>query len=355
MIFEETKIFKISDSFPTESDMEMLKEAADIIKRGGTVCFPTETVYGLGANALDADAVKEIFIAKGRPQDNPLIIHLDEIENAQNYCFYSENKYIKKLLKYLPGPLTTILKKRENIPDIVTAGLDSVGVRIPENKIAHEFLRLCGVPVAAPSANISGKPSPTKAEHVIEDLFGKVDAIICAGSSDVGLESTIISLVKEPPILLRPGGITYEMLVESLGEVAVSDAVLSEMKPGDKASAPGMKYKHYAPKTPVFLVTGKTAKVIDFLKDKQNSENCAILAFSEDIKSLEDKNIFDIGSSSSADENARSIFSHLRATDSLEGLESVYVHISDDKSGLYLAVFNRLLKASAYHIITIEE
>ncbi|MBE6623846.1 MAG: threonylcarbamoyl-AMP synthase [Ruminococcaceae bacterium] len=355
MIFKETKIFKISDSFPTKEDIEKLKEAADIIKAGGTVCFPTETVYGLGANALDAEAVKEIFVAKGRPQDNPLIIHLDEIENAEKYCLYKENPYINKLIKFFPGPLTAILKKRDVVPCIVTANLDSVGVRIPENPIAHEFLRLCGVPVAAPSANISGKPSPTCADHVIEDLFGKVDAIIYAGNCDVGLESTIVSLVKDPPILLRPGGITYEMLCDALCEVAVSDAVLSEMKPDDKASAPGMKYKHYAPKTPVFLVMGNDKKVIDFLKDKQTGESCAILAFTEDLKYLESKNVFDIGSKSNPDENAKRIFAHLRATDSICGLLNVYVHISDDKSGLRLAVFNRLLKASAYHIITLED
>lgn len=355
MIFEETKLFKISESFPSEEDIAKLKEAADIIKKGGTVCFPTETVYGLGANALDAAAVKDIFTAKGRPQDNPLIIHLDEIDNAEKYCYYSDNEYIDKLKKYLPGPLTTILKKRDNIPEIVTAGLDSVGVRVPQNPIAHEFLRLCEVPVAAPSANISGRPSPTSAQHVIEDLYGKVDAIICAGSSAVGLESTIVTLVKTPPMLLRPGGITYEMLCDALGEVAVSDAVLSEMKPDDKASAPGMKYKHYAPKNPVFLVQGKEDTVLEYLRKKQETEKCAVLAFSEDIQKLIPENVFDIGSRFCAEENARSIFSHLRATDSIENIENVYVHITEDKSGLHLAVFNRLLKASAYHIIDLEE
>lgn len=353
MILEKTEILEISAEFPCKKDMEKLAFASDIIRRGGTVCFPTETVYGLGANALDADAVAEIFKAKGRPQDNPLIIHLDNIDKAEKYCFSSENKYLEKLLCLFPGPITVILKKKENIPGIVTANLESVGVRVPSDSVAHAFLELCDVPVAAPSANISGRPSPTTAAHVITDLYGKVDAIIASGSSSVGLESTIVNLTANPPALLRPGGITYEKLCSMLGTVAISDAVLSEMKPGDIVSAPGMKYKHYAPRTPVFLVSGENENVIQFLKSKQQSERCAVLAFSEDIPFLTKENVFDIGKSDDPAENARRIFAQLRATDTLNGLCSVFVHITDDKSGIRLAVFNRLLKASAYHIINV--
>ena len=357
MILQETQILQISfegENISKES-MEKLAFAAEMIRRGGTVCFPTETVYGLGANALDEKAVADIFKAKGRPQDNPLIIHLDSVDKADKYCYASSNPNLSKLSEFFPGPLTAVLEKRQIIPDIVTANLKSVGVRVPCHPVAKAFLSLCGVPVAAPSANISGRPSPTSARHVIDDLFGKVDIIISAGHSQVGLESTIVSLVKDPPILLRPGGISYEQLCEKLGEVAVSDAVLSEMKPGDTASAPGMKYKHYAPKTPVFLVLGNSNDAIAFLKGKQQSEKCAVLVFSEEMDSLLSRDLFDIGESKNPEQHAHRIFSLLRRTDEIEGLETVYVRIPDSKSGLNLAVFNRLLKASAYHIIDLSE
>lgn len=352
MILEKTEILKISEELVAD-DIKKLSYAADIIRRGGTVCFPTETVYGLGANALDGKAVSDIFAAKGRPQDNPLIIHLDDADKIEQYCHTTDNSYFDKISHLFPAPLTVILDKKDMIPDVVTANLKSVGVRIPQHKIARKFLELCGVPVAAPSANISGKPSPTCAQHVIDDLSGKVDAIICAGNTNVGVESTIISLVTTPPTLLRPGGITYETLCDIFGKVAVSDAVLSEMRPGDTASAPGMKYKHYSPNANVTLVISERHKAAEFFKEKQQSENCAILAFSEDIPLIHDKNVFDIGSESDAAQHAKCIFSHLRATDKIAGLKNVYVHITGDKSGISLAVYNRLLKAAAYNIITL--
>ena len=355
MLLEKTEIIEITDNGNSPEDIKKLSFAADILRKGGTVCFPTETVYGLGANALDENAVGDIFKAKGRPQDNPLIIHLDSLDNADKYCVAKDNVHLKKVSGFFPGPITAVLEKRNIIPDVVTAKLKSVGVRVPVHPVANKFLRLCGVPVAAPSANISGRPSPTDAKHVIKDLFGKVDVIISAGTSEVGLESTIISLVDEKPVLLRPGGISYESLCEKLGDVAVSNAVLSEMKPGDTASAPGMKYKHYAPKAPVFLVHGNDEDVVSFLAFRQKNENCAILGFSEDRKSLSGKNFFDLGKKDSPREHARLVFAHLRATDEIEGLSNVYVHITGDKSGINLAVFNRLLKASAYHIIDLTE
>lgn len=355
MILEKTEILEITCNGKSDEDIKKLSFAADVIRRGGTVCFPTETVYGLGANALDKAAVEDIFKAKGRPQDNPLIIHLDSLENADKYCKAKENAHLDAISCFFPGPITAVLEKKDNIPDVVTAKLKSVGVRVPVHPVANAFLKLCGVPVAAPSANISGRPSPTDAKHVIEDLFGKVDVIISAGRSEVGLESTIVSLVTTPPTLLRPGGISYEELCEKLGEVAVSNAVLSEMKPGDTASAPGMKYKHYAPKAAVFLVCGNFCDVVSFLSCKQKSENCAIIGFSEDKDQLCEKNFFDLGSINDPSEHAHRVFAHLRATDAIEGLDKVYVHITGDKSGINLAVFNRLLKASAYHIIDLTE
>lgn len=355
MILEKTQIIEIENDGQSAEDIKKLEFAADIIRRGGTVCFPTETVYGLGANALDEKAVSDIFKAKGRPQDNPLIIHLDSLSSADKYCVAEKNEYLNKISYFFPGPITAVLEKRENIPDVVTAKLKSVGVRVPCHPVANAFLRLCAVPVAAPSANLSGRPSPTEAKHVIQDLFGKVDVIISAGNANVGLESTIVSLVTEKPTLLRPGGISYEALCEKLGDVAVSSAVLSEMKPGDTASAPGMKYKHYAPKASVFLVLGKDEDVANFLSHKQKTENCAIIGFSQDKEKLSDKNFFDLGKKEAPDQHAHNVFAHLRATDEISGLESVYVHITGDKSGINLAVFNRLLKASAYHIIDLTE
>lgn len=352
MILEKTQILEVSNMLD-KADMEKLSFAADIIRRGGTVCFPTETVYGLGANALDQKAVGDIFKAKGRPQDNPLIIHLDDINNAERYTFAKENPYLEKISGLFPGPITAILEKREMIPDVVTANLKSVGVRIPAHPVANAFLKLCGVPVAAPSANLSGKPSPSRAEHVIEDLDGRVDVIICSGHTEVGLESTIISLVENPPILLRPGGVTYETLCEALGKVDVSKAIFSEMKAGDVAAAPGMKYKHYAPRAEVFLVSGEDSAVRAFLAERQKSELCAVLAFSEDIPFLEKTNLFDIGEKNDAGQHAHRVFALLRKTDSFPELKSVYVHISGDKSGLSLAVYNRLLKASAFRVINV--
>ena len=353
MILENTRILEISEKNFTKEDRESLAFAADVIRRGGTVCFPTETVYGLGANALDAKATESIFTAKGRTQDNPLIIHLDTPDKADLYCEATANPYFEKVRPFMPGPITAVLKKRSCIPDVVTAKLPSVGLRVPSHPTAHAFLEACGVPIAAPSANLSGRPSPTCARHVIEDLYGKVDVILASGESNVGLESTIVSLVTEPPTLLRPGGITYEQLCDALGEVAVSSAVLSEMKPGDTAVAPGMKYKHYAPRTPVYLVVGEDERVCEFLRRKQETEHCAVLCFSEDVPHLEPKLLADIGAKDDAALHAHRIFAALRDTDEIPELKSVYVHITDDKSGLNLAVFNRLLKASAYHILTV--
>ncbi len=356
MILKETVILNISEDLSGKEDIKSLLFAADVIKKGGTVCFPTETVYGLGANALDPDAVASIFEAKGRPQDNPLIIHLDDIKKAEQYCFTKENPYLPKVEKFMPGPITVILKKRDIVPSVVTSGLDTVGVRVPENKVANKFIELCGLPIAAPSAHISGKPSPTCAEHVIEDLSGKVDVILCAGHTRVGLESTIIKLEGEDaPMLLRPGAVTLEQLKASLGDVGLSPAILSEMKPGDVASAPGMKYRHYAPSAPVFLVMGEEEDVRNFIAHKQKTEKCAVLVFSEDKEYVDNTYLFDIGSKYDTDMQAHMIFAALRATDSIDGLSAVYVHITGDKSGLNLALFNRLLKASAYNIISLKE
>ena len=241
----ETKILKNN-----ESDLEI---AGNIIKKGGTVIFPTETVYGLGANALNSDAVKKIFIAKGRPSDNPLIVHIADID--QIYDFVSDiSENAKKLAEaYWPGPMTLVLNKKDIIPNEVSAGLNTVGIRIPENKIAREFIKKSGCPIAAPSANLSGSPGPTTVEHVIADMLGRVDAIIKGDNCKVGLESTVIDVTGEIPVILRPGGITPEMIKQVCSDVIIAkgvDGVTDELKP----KSPGMKYKHYAPKCEIILV-----------------------------------------------------------------------------------------------------
>jgi len=240
----ETKILKIDEN---NIDKNLIKIAADEIKRGKVVVFPTETVYGLGANAKNVDAIKKIYEAKGRPSDNPLIVHIADPDDV-NYVVEVVPKIAKKLIKaFWPGPLTIIMKKKDCIPNETTANLDTVGVRCPNNRVALEFIKACGVPVAAPSANISGKPSGTCGEHVLKDLNGKVDCIIISNDSEVGLESTVIDVTSYVPVILRPGVITKEQISEVIGDVILDKGISSSLKEGESPRAPGMKYKHYAP------------------------------------------------------------------------------------------------------------
>ena len=228
------------------SNEEDLQIAGDIIKAGGTVIFPTETVYGLGANALDSNAVKKIFTAKGRPSDNPLIVHIADINQIYEFVLDVPENAKKLADAYWPGPMTLVLNKKDIIPNEVSAGLNTVGIRIPENEIARNFIKKANCPIAAPSANLSGSPSPTTVEHVLADMLGRVDAIIKGENSRVGLESTVIDVTGDIPLVLRPGGITPEMIKKVCGEVQIAkgvDGVTDELKP----KSPGMKYKHYAP------------------------------------------------------------------------------------------------------------
>ena len=282
MILEETKILKVSPDLSDKDDMQKLEFAGEILRKGGLVAFPTETVYGLGANALDKDAVENIFRAKGRPQDNPLIVHISKPEDITKYAVTENNKYFEILKDEMPAPLTVILPKRDVIPTEVCAGLDSVGMRVPLSKIARKLIECAGVPVAAPSANLSGKPSPTCAKHVIDDMTGRADVIIDGSFSTVGVESTVVTLCTEPPTILRPGGFTKEMLERLLGRVNVSDAVLNGLKEGEKAASPGMKYKHYAPQNKVVLVKGENdGQIEDALLHKLETENCAVICCKE--------------------------------------------------------------------------
>ncbi len=348
----DTKVLYVSKDLSLNEDIDNLKIAAEVVRNGGLVAFPTETVYGLGANALDDEAVKRIFEVKGRPQDNPLISHLASAEDIFKYAYADENKYFSKIAGLFPAPLTVILRKCPLISNVVTAGLPNAGFRVPENLVARKFIELAGVPIAAPSANISGRPSPTKAEHVIEDLYGKVDVIIDGGPCNVGVESTIVTLATDPPVLLRPGAVTLETLSSLLGQVQISRAILSEMNDDEVASAPGMKYKHYAPVNPVTLIMGNDENVISYINKRCETENLAILCYDEDVSAITDcRNIFTIGKADDPMQQARSIFDALRATDECSFITGVLARCPESKDGVNLAVYNRLLKASGFNVI----
>lgn len=348
----DTKILHISTDLSESNDIDNLKIAAEIVRNGGLVAFPTETVYGLGANALDDEAVKKIFEVKGRPQDNPLISHLASADEISKYAYVSENPYFEKIAGLFPAPLTVILRKCPLISNVVTAGLPNAGFRVPENLVARKFLELASVPIAAPSANISGRPSPTKAEHVIEDLYGKVDVIIDGGPCNVGVESTIVTLATDPPVLLRPGAVTLETLTSLLGQVQISRSILSEMNDDEIAAAPGMKYKHYAPINPVTLVMGSDESVREYINKRCETENLAILCYDEDVPYITDcRNIFTVGTAGEPLQQARLIFDALRATDECSFITGVLARCPESKDGVNLAVYNRLLKASGFNVI----
>ncbi len=326
-----------------------IKRAAELLSLGALVAFPTETVYGLGANALDGEAVKRIFLAKGRPQDNPLIVHIDKAENAEKYAF--TGKLFKKLSeKFMPGPLTVIMPKRENIPVEVTAGLDSVGIRVPLSLTARRLIELSGVPIAAPSANISGKPSPTKSSHVIDDLSGRVEAILCGDDCLVGVESTVVKITGENSLVIcRPGGVTYEMLKEVCDDVTVDPAVISKFD--GKPVSPGMKYRHYAPNAEVTVLIGDEEKILRFLSDK---EAFGIICYDEDKKLLSLENSFSLGKADNSSEQATRLFDLLRYFDSVKSVKSIYARMPV-KEGVGLAVYNRLLKAAGFNTVNLYE
>lgn len=331
-------------------DTEALSQAAEILRGGGLVVFPTETVYGLGGDGTNADAAKKIYAAKGRPSDNPLIIHISAPDDAERYAVTNDTYY--KLAKaFMPGPLTVILPKKDTIPLSVTGGLDSVAVRCPSHPIARQIIRAAGIPVAAPSANLSGKPSPTCARHVIYDLRGRVDMIIDGGSCEIGLESTIIKLDGNSATLLRPGAITADALRCVCSSVDIAPAVLEQLKENERPLSPGMKYRHYAPSVPLILIDGDRENVTAFLKNEQKQKKCAILCYHEEMALLENKNIIDIGRSSDLETQAQTLFTALRDADDL-GVDVIYAHLPD-KSGIGLALYNRMIRAAAHTVIKV--
>lgn len=334
-----------------KADEKNLKLLSQIIKDGGLVAIPTETVYGLAANALDGHAVAKIFVAKGRPQDNPLIVHIAE----KNEIFKLISTFPKKaeilINKFWPGPLTVILPKSNLIPDEVTAGLNSIAIRMPNHDLARQLIKLSGVPLAAPSANRSGSPSPTRAQHVVNDMDGKIDAILDGGECSVGIESTVVSFLEEIPILLRPGGISADEIKETIGNLKIDKAVFNELEKGSKVSSPGMKYKHYAPKAEVILVKGKQEEFINFANSILG-DGVYILCFDEDIE-LIDKNAFSYGKSDNFEEQAKKIFSCLRKFDDLNA-KIVYAR-APIPNGVGLAVYNRLIRAAGFKVVDLNK
>ena len=295
----------------TAQDVE---RAAQILREGGLVGIPTETVYGLGANGLDPDAVAHIFEAKGRPQDNPLILHIPSAEHLERYCTEIPDSAYALARAYWPGPLTMILQRKPIVPDVVTAGLDTVGMRCPSHPLCRAILEAADVPVAAPSGNTSGRPSPTAAAHMWEDMDGKIDAIVDGGPCSVGVESTIIDLTCTPPRLLRPGGITLEQLQAVLGTVEVDPAVTRLMGAGEHPKAPGMKYRHYAPKAPVTVVAGEPEGSAEYIRQKA-APGDGVICFDEFAPLFGAHYVEKLGPAADKGEQARHIFDALRAFD----------------------------------------
>lgn len=331
-----------------------IDQAAVLLREGGLVGIPTETVYGLGANGLNEEAVKNIFAAKGRPQDNPLILHIPDVSWLERYCKDIPLTAYKLAQAYWPGPMTMILYHKDLVPQAVTAGLDTVGMRCPAHKLCRDIIAAAGVPVAAPSGNTSGRPSPTTAQHMLEDMEGKIEAIVDGGPCAVGVESTIIDLTCEPPRLLRPGGITLEQLRAVLGQVDVDPAVTRLLGAGEKPKAPGMKYRHYAPKAPVTVVTGDPQKSAEYIAAHAQSED-GIICFDEFLPLFTGcssaRPVMDLGPAGDKEEQARHIFDALRSFDHTS-VPAIWAQCPDT-SGIGLAIANRLNKAAGFHIIEV--
>ncbi len=347
-----TNIIKINNII---DDEEKMKEAAQIIKDGGIVAFPTETVYGLGSDALNEDAVKKIFIAKGRPQDNPLIVHVAS-KNIQSLVEDTPDIAQRLIDKYWPGPLTLILKKKSIIPDMTSANLDTIGIRMPNNEIALKLIEMSNTVIAAPSANISGRPSPTDVERCIDDLSGRVDCIVGGKKSDIGLESTILDCTVNPPIVLRPGGITLEMLKEIDNRIEIDGAIMKKSTGDLKPKAPGMKYRHYAPKAKVKIISGERKKTIEKIKEIvdyyiDNNKKVCILTIQENEKEYNKGIKVVLGSKENLLMVAQNLFESLRKCDDL-GADVILAEAYEEK-GVGIAIMNRLNKAAGFDIIEV--
>ena len=331
---------------------EMVQTAAEIIKNGGLVAIPTETVYGLGANGLDEAAVAKIFEAKGRPQDNPLILHVADAADMEKFCHSIPKAAYALADAFWPGPLTLVLPARDTVPKRTTAGLSTVAVRCPDCDITRSIIRLAGVPVAAPSANISGKPSTTTAQHVLHDHDGRIDAIVDGGSCRVGVESTIVDLTEERPRLLRPGGIGPEELIAVLGDLIVDKAVTAQVDKDEVVKAPGMKYRHYAPQEPVVIVSGSREKAAEYIRAHFEPGD-RVLCFEEELPLYQGCDPLSYGQEADVNTLSAGLFAALRELDD-PAIHQVYARCPVG-GGVAYAVQNRLKKAAAFHIVDAEE
>jgi L-threonylcarbamoyladenylate synthase len=349
---KKTLVLKVD---PQKPEIEKVQAVAEFIKKGGLVAFPTETVYGLGADALNPKAVLALFEAKKRPLDNPPIVHVENINDVYKLATQVPPKAEKLMKEFWPGPLTLVFKHSNIVPDVTVAGLDTIAIRIPQHKIALALIRESNLPIAAPSANLAGKPSPTSAKHVFDDLNGRIDAILDGGPTRIGVESTVLDLSISPPMVLRPGGTPFEALKKTLGNVQLHPFVVSEKElPLSKAPSPGMKHKHYAPNAKVILVEGALSAVaakVKELTDSYKLKNCkvGVLATDETITAYRAYVVKSLGSRFNLAVIAQNLFRLLREFDA-EGVD-VIIAESVPAEGLGLAVMNRLRKASGYTII----
>lgn len=329
---------------------ESIEAAAHIIRNGGLVGMPTETVYGLAANALDGSAVKKIFKAKGRPQDNPLIVHISKLEQIRELVACLPESARKLAKACWPGPLTMVLEKSDLIPAEVSTGLPTVGIRFPSHPVARALITEAGVPIAAPSANRSGFPSTTTAEHVMRDMDGKIDAVLDGGPCGVGVESTIVTLASDPPRLLRPGGITLERLRSVLGRVDVDPAVMNPLPKGARPLSPGMKYKHYSPKANVVILSGGEKAYADYV-NSHAEPGVAALCYDGENRLLKVPAVC-YGAECDAGAQARELFESLRRLDDI-GAKTVYARCPAP-DGVGLAVYNRLMRAAGFEVLSLE-
>ncbi len=345
-----TKIVKINENKINE---EIIEEAANILKNHGLVGFPTETVYGLGANGLSEKAVEKIFAAKGRPQDNPLILHVSSIEQVKDLVIEIPDLAKKAMDKFWPGPLTILFKKSDLVPEIITAGLDTVAIRMPSSKIALEIIKKANLPIAAPSANLSGKPSPTSAKHVIEDLSGKIDMIVDGGKTGIGLESTVLDLSEDIPMILRPGKVTLENLREIMPRVVEDSSIMREdLVP----KSPGQKYKHYAPKAEMLVYSGERENIIKAIrKDSRKyigeGKKVGIMGTDESRESYKEGLFLSLGSKDNKEAIAHNLFKLIRLFDE----EKVDLILAEgvELSDLGMAIMNRMMKAASGKIIKV--
>lgn len=324
-----------------------VKAASEILKSGGTVAVPTETVYGLAASAYSDSAIDAVFTAKGRPQDNPLIVHISSLDMLNMVARDIPDSAYKCARAFWPGPFTMILPRKDGISKKVSAGLDTVAVRFPAEKTVCDIITESGLPLAAPSANTSGRPSPTSAQHVIDDLDGKINAVVVGNDCKVGVESTVVSLTGDCPRLLRPGAVTPLQLRNVLANLVIDNAVLNRLDANQRAASPGMKYKHYAPKTETFLVEGCSNSFVKFVNSQSD---CAAICFEEDYRGISVPKLC-YGSKRDESTLAQNVFSCLRSVDDL-GVKKVYIH-APSKDGVGLAVYNRLIRASGFKVITL--